>query len=126
MDENGVWRTVNGRHIFIKDGETITDAYKKANRQSVIGIETSDGVKIKSFSQHFKDRKKIRTVGQKNIIDSLRNPIHIEKQKNGRVKYIGKKATTVVGKNTIVTVWATKKSQRNKYGTKQSSQKSIK
>lgn len=32
MDENGVWRTVGGRRIFIKDGQSLEDAMKESGK----------------------------------------------------------------------------------------------
>ena len=31
MEENGVWRTVGGRRIFIKDGQDLASAMKGGN-----------------------------------------------------------------------------------------------
>ena len=31
-DEDGVWRTVSGRRIFISNGESLTDAMKKSGK----------------------------------------------------------------------------------------------
>ena len=30
--EDGVWRTVGGRRIFIKDGQSLSDAMKKSGK----------------------------------------------------------------------------------------------
>ena len=30
--ENGVWRTVGGRRIFIRDGQSLSDAMKKSGK----------------------------------------------------------------------------------------------
>ena len=31
-DEGGVWRTVSGRRIFIKDGQSLTDAMRESGK----------------------------------------------------------------------------------------------
>ena len=30
MEENGVWRTIRGRRVFIKDGQSVSDAFKNS------------------------------------------------------------------------------------------------
>lgn len=32
MEENGVWRTVGGRRIFIKDGQDLASAMKESGK----------------------------------------------------------------------------------------------
>lgn len=34
MEKNGVWRTIKGRHIFIEDGQSLSDALKKNRLQT--------------------------------------------------------------------------------------------
>lgn len=34
MEENGVWRTVGGHRIFIKDGQDLTSAMKESGKFS--------------------------------------------------------------------------------------------
>ena len=34
MEENGVWRTVGGRRIFIKDGQDLASAMKESGKFS--------------------------------------------------------------------------------------------
>ena len=31
-DEGGVWRTIQGRRVFIKDGQSVTDAMKSSGK----------------------------------------------------------------------------------------------
>ena len=31
-DEGGVWRTISGRKVFIKDGESVSDAMKRSGK----------------------------------------------------------------------------------------------
>ena len=45
--ENGVWRTIRGRHVFIQDGQSLSDAlkdtsWKKKNKKSEIKKEKKD------------------------------------------------------------------------------------
>ena len=32
MEEKGVWRTVRGRRVFIKEGQSLTDAMKESGK----------------------------------------------------------------------------------------------
>lgn len=31
-DENGAWRTISGRRVFIKDGQSLTDAMQQSGK----------------------------------------------------------------------------------------------
>ena len=31
-DENGVWRTISGRRVFIRDGQSLTDAMRESGK----------------------------------------------------------------------------------------------
>lgn len=31
-DEGGVWRTIGGRRVFIKDGQSLTDAMRESGK----------------------------------------------------------------------------------------------
>ena len=31
-DEGGVWRTISGRRVFIKDGQSLTDAMRESGK----------------------------------------------------------------------------------------------
>ncbi len=50
--EDGVWRTVSGRRIFIKDGQSLTDAMKNSGK-----FEEKD-VKTKLKKQFDKNKEK--------------------------------------------------------------------
>lgn len=39
-DENGVWRTISGRRVFIRDGQSLTDAMRESGK---FGGEQTDG-----------------------------------------------------------------------------------
>jgi len=50
-DMDGVWRTIKGRHIFIKDGQSLTDALRENNlRQERPKIGTIAGEEITSLT----------------------------------------------------------------------------
>lgn len=40
-DEGGVWRTISGRRVFIKDGQNLTDALRESGKFSETGAKSS-------------------------------------------------------------------------------------
>ena len=54
MAEDGVWRTVGGRRIFIKDGEDLETAMKNSGKFNNDGKYTK--TKMQSFLNDFKEK----------------------------------------------------------------------
>jgi hypothetical protein len=86
---------------------------------ALVGEYTSDGVKIKSVSDHAQNKMfglKDKGFGPVDpdgvnsdaMLDALRNPLHIEDQPGGTRIYFGKDADVVINPKTgnIVTTWA--------------------
>lgn len=96
----------------------------ESTNSDIIGLETSNGIRITSLSEHaamrLKDPK--RECTPQDIHDAVVNPIHIGDTKTdsfGRKsqRFIGKIATININPDTgiITTVWKTGKRYRNKY-----------
>lgn len=74
-DEDGVWRTVGGRRIFIKDGQSVQDAMKKSGK--------FDNVRKKNQKEDKKESKE----KNKNFTEKDENDI-IKKDSEELTKYI--------------------------------------
>ena len=53
-NESGVWRTVNGRRVFIRDGESATDAIKRSLSETDTGAKK---ISAKEMTQRLKAAK---------------------------------------------------------------------
>lgn len=73
-EEGGVWRTIGGRRVFIKDGEDIATAMKKSGKFNNDKNNGLDKVQkeIDDFIKNDKD-KKIRTVIHTETLDEYGN-----------------------------------------------------
>lgn len=92
-------------------------------KSAIIGMETSNNIKIKDVSKHLVDRAVERKVETQTIIDALKNPLEIKEIKYdeyGRPsqKFIGKDTSVVINPSTgnIATTHKTGKRIRRKYG----------
>lgn len=92
-------------------------------KSAIIGMKTSNNIKIKDVSKHLVDRAVERKVETQTIIDALKNPLEIKEIKydeHGRPsqKFIGKDTSVVINPSTgnIATTHKTGKRIRRKYG----------
>lgn len=92
-------------------------------KSAIIGMKTSNNIKIKDVSKHLVDRAVERKVETQTIIDALKNPLEIKEVKYdeyGRPsqKFIGKDTSVVINPSTgnIATTHKTGKRIRRKYG----------
>lgn len=92
-------------------------------KSAIIGMKTSNNIKIKDVSKHLVDRAVERKVETQTIIDALKNPLEIKEIKYdeyGRPsqKFIGKDTSVVINPSTgnIATTHKTGKRIRRKYG----------
>lgn len=92
-------------------------------KSAIIGMKTSNDIKIKDVSKHLVDRAVERKVETQTIIDALKNPLEIKEIKydeHGRPsqKFIGKDTSVVINPSTgnIATTHKTGKRIRRKYG----------
>lgn len=92
-------------------------------KSAIIGMKTSNSIKIKDVSKHLVDRAVERKVETQTIIDALKNPLEIKEVKYdeyGRPsqKFIGKDTSVVINPSTgnIATTHKTGKRIRRKYG----------
>lgn len=92
-------------------------------KSAIIGMKTSNHIKIKDVSKHLVDRAVERKVETQTIIDALKNPLEIKEIKYdeyGRPsqKFIGKDTSVVINPSTgnIATTHKTGKRIRRKYG----------
>lgn len=86
----------------------------------------SDGLKATEMSMHLSQRMMERGITKDQIIDALKNPLHIDRSKEFREdkpgrNYIGKDVTVSVNPHTgtVATVHRTSKQRRKKYGEKE-------
>ena len=93
MAENGVWRTVGGRRIFIKDGQSLSDAMKKSgkfNLKKTPKVSNADAVNYMQDQFKAFDQGKISSADlEKAKKDSGLSKEEIEKARN----YVNDRAT---------------------------------
>ena len=81
-DIGGVWRTVGGRRIFIKDGQDLASAMKESGK-----FDKKD-TKIKKETDLNKAIEKIRNAKKENLIIANKNG-NIEYQEKGNSYHTG-------------------------------------
>lgn len=93
---------------------------------SIIKTETQNGISINSISAHTLERAEQRSVTASDIIQSLKEPLHIgevitDDQGRRSQRFIGETATVNVNPDTgkVTTVWKTGKATRRKYAKKE-------
>lgn len=103
-DENGVWRTVSGRKIFIKKGQSLTDAMRESGKFKDEEIKESGGKDrkakaaeddktsvredVKKNSERMKKEKVIAVIPKGKVTTDLktaRSNLEIELSKNGGI-----------------------------------------
>lgn len=93
-------------------------------KSDIIGVQTKDGLSIKSVSKHLIDRMIGRDVLRESIKEAITNPLYIETDRvddNGTSRrYIGKEAIVNINPDTgnIITTWKTGSRMRKKYENK--------
>ena len=45
-DEDGIWRTIGGRRVFIRDGQSLSDAMKKSGKFKLSKKQKEAGNKL--------------------------------------------------------------------------------
>lgn len=92
------------------------------DKRVIINVKTSNGIKVKSLSQHTLDRCLERGVSKDMIKDALKTPLHIGDVKTDSLgrnsqRFIGKEATVNINPDDgrVVTVWKTGQKTRSKY-----------
>lgn len=69
----GVWRTVSGRRVFIKDGQSLTDAMKQSgkfeNAKIRMYLKALETIRLEELREQYNDTlNKISELEYKNII----------------------------------------------------------
>ena len=78
-DLGGVWRTVGGRRIFIKDGEDLTTAMKRSGKfNSTKGLTNAGKEKLKELENDEKFQKEFNEF----LEDSQKTPEVLNNRKN--------------------------------------------
>lgn len=89
------------------------------------GIETKNGIKVAGVAGHFKERLLGRGVSENDVINTLKNPLHIGKIKYGEKGssqvFIGNNATIVINPDSgvLISTYPTGRERRKKYGKNQ-------
>lgn len=89
------------------------------------GIETKNGIKVAGVAGHFKERLLGRGVSEDDVINALKNPLHIGKIKYGEKGssqvFIGNNATIVINPDSgvLISTYPTGRERRKKYGKNQ-------
>lgn len=79
MKENGVWRTVGGRRIFIKEGQDLASAMKESGKFSTKQIENQKD-KIRSLNEKIKELNG-QIYGKTDISEEEKNKMREEVKK---------------------------------------------
>ncbi len=113
---------VKGQRKGIRHGPPYPIDHSKENMPVSLKISAKDGTLVTSVSSHAADQAKDRGVNTEQIVDAVKNPLHIKdmgKDDEGRDsrRYIGSEATVNVNPDTgvIATVWLTSSRLKRKY-----------
>ena len=74
MFENGIWRTVGGRRIFIKDGEDLKTAMKKSGKFKKREKEIKNKMQLKD-EWNAKNEGKISKISSSQLNEEIRNQL---------------------------------------------------
>lgn len=93
MKEDGVWRTIKGRHVFIKDGQSLSEALK--NKKEDIKPKETDEEKRRRLMKELQDtvdrdtylRYVDRTAKKETPTDEIEKWLDLEKKKNSNGDY---------------------------------------
>lgn len=81
MEENGIWRTVGGRRIFIKEGQDLASAMKESGKFSETNLKDSETKNLQMENMNEQDKKTLYeyTQGYYNLTNTaLRNNQSLE------------------------------------------------
>jgi hypothetical protein len=88
MTENGVWRTIMGRRIFIAEGQSLDDAIKKSGKKAPLKKSSGATKKLSVDDKIAKLEKDLRTEGKimglKPRIEAQREIDRLEAEKKGK------------------------------------------
>lgn len=129
LEDNGETRAArdkNGKTTFVEGDLTYQEWYNKYVKNTdtniLVGLKTSNGIKITKTSQHQQERADQRDLDINGIRDALLNPLHIKEVKidsKGRPsqQFIGSIVTCSVNPKTgvITTSWKTGNARLKKY-----------
>lgn len=85
-DIGGVWRTIGGRRVFIKDGQDLASAMRESGKFKT--TKKNENKKDHTFNMSEEDKKKYEKVGKK--IDDLTEEIEQEKKDKDKYKLYDK------------------------------------
>ncbi|WP_231391273.1 MULTISPECIES: minor capsid protein [Megasphaera] len=118
-------RDKNGKTEYVSSDLTYQEWYNKYvknnDTNSLIGIKTSNGIRITSISKHQQDRADTRGLSVFDIQDALVNSLHIDDirvdERGKSQRFIGEKVTVNVNPDNgnIITSWGTGKRVVRKY-----------
>lgn len=92
-EEDGIWRTIGGRRVFIKNGQSLSDAMKESGK---FKTGKKEEVKDHTFEMDEEDKKKYEEVGKK--IDDLTKEIDEEKSKGDKINETMDKRQAIIKK----------------------------
>lgn len=98
MTEKGVWRTVRGRRVFIKEGQSLTDAMRESGKFTNINNEI-DVSKYKNFNEFIKDKEMIKKLKEKGI-----NNVNDAKIEYNRLKFENQKIKEMSVEDSVKTI----------------------
>lgn len=110
MLEGGVWRTIAGRRVFIKEGQSLTDAMKESGKFKESGKTNKKDDKKSKIEELERKKEETKDIFEKGRIqteiDMLKDDFDgtieeylAEKQKNNLIKYKKEKEIEIEKKN---------------------------
>lgn len=125
IDDTRAYRDEDGKTQFTNADDDYEKWYNKyvknTSTDDLVGLGTSNGIKITKVSMHQQERADLRRLDVDGVKDALINPLHvgeIEFKKNGpSQRFIGEHVTVNVNPETgvIITSWATGRNKVKKY-----------
>lgn len=89
MEEKGIWRTVSGRRIFIKEGQSISDAMRNSGKFEKVSETLSNYKNKEEFIAYIEDQTNVKLENPNNSFNDKRNVLYTEISQSARPSVLG-------------------------------------
>lgn len=87
--EDGVWRTVRGRRIFIKDGQSLTEAMRDSGKFEKPSETLSKYKNKDEFIEYVESQTKVKLANTDNVFNKKRDILYTEISQSARPSVLG-------------------------------------
>lgn len=87
--EDGVWRTVRGRRVFIKDGQSLTEAMRDSGKFEKPSETLSKYKNKDEFIEYVESQTKVKLANTDNVFNKKRDILYTEISQSARPSVLG-------------------------------------